>query len=265
MPKITGFFHGCFQNGYVILKATKDNDNELLTKIFNSKKQRENRSGSEILLNVTLDAPFQKRSIKENNLAWVLISIIFESMEGRKGTSEELHCLYSDLLEEYAMRRPSRLNPNILKPIDLKEADTVQAAYFIDGLFFHLTQVSDLTLDQQQDAVSQLRLWQQWRGEQPQDFTSIMTEEQWRQRAKYSEVSGLTQNLDLHHIITRGSHPEFANYPENWICLTREEHQEFHDIGEAKFIQKYPHIAGRIQKAHEKLNELTCNHFLNIT
>lgn len=252
MPKTTGWYHAIlYKDNTIMLRPSDSRDLPLLKKLFNSKKEREQRRKQEILVNVTLDIPYQKRSIKELNTAWKLIDVIFQSLNKRKGTEEELYSLYEDLLLEYAEKVPCVLFPDRLRPVRLSEANSVQAATFIDGLLFHISQITGLAQDLQSDVRSVIYEWETWRGQHSPDFTANMTEKQWRERATYSEASGIGGNdIDLHHIITKGASEKLRNNPENWMALNRREHQEFHDLGEAEFIKKYPHLEGRIKNAH---------------
>lgn len=257
MPKTTGWYHAVlYKDNTIMLRPSDSRDLPLLKKLFSSKKEREQRRKQEILVNVTLDIPYQKRSIKEINTAWKLIDVIFQSINKRKGTEEELYALYEDLLPEYAEKVPCVLFPDKLRSVRLSEANSVQAATFIDGLLFHLSQITGLNQDLQADVRAVIYEWETWRGQHSPDFTANMTEKQWRERATYSEASGIGGNdIDKHHMLTRGAHANMADDPENWIALNRCEHQEFHDIGEEAFLQKYPHLEGRFKRAHEKFTE----------
>lgn len=255
--KVTGYFHGIlFKDNSIILRPSDSRDLIPIRKVFKSKKDREERSGLEILLRCEIDAPLQKRSIKELNTAWKLISIIYESMEHRRGTDEELYSLYEDLLTEYAEKTPCTLYPNRLRPVRLSEANTVQAATFIDGLIYHLCMLCDLKQDLQADVRMVIYEFEEWRGKQKEDFTATMTESKWRERAVYSEASGIGTDIDLHHMMGKGAHEILRNDPENWIALNRVEHDEFHNEGEEKFLQKYPHLKGRFEHIHKKAASL---------
>ncbi|MBR4030507.1 MAG: hypothetical protein IKJ06_03830 [Clostridia bacterium] len=213
--KVTGYFHGIlFKDNSIILRPSDSRDLIPIRKVFKSKKDREERSGLEILLRCEIDAPLQKRSIKELNTAWKLISIIYESMEHRRGTDEELYSLYEDLLTEYAEKTPCTLYPNRLRPVRLSEANTVQAATFIDGLIYHLCMLCDLKQDLQADVRMVIYEFEEWRGKQKEDFTATMTESKWRERAVYSEASGIGTDIDLHHMMGKGAHEILRNDPE---------------------------------------------------
>ena len=253
--KVSGYYHGIlFKDNSIVLRPSDNRDLIPIRRLFRSKKEREERNGGEILLQCVIDAPFQKRTIKEINTAFKLIELIFQSDSrfNRKPTEEEKYSLYEELLPEYACKTPCLLYPDRLRPVRLSEANTVQAAVFIDGLIFHLCNYCNLKQDLQADVRTVIYEWEIWRGKQKEDFTAGMTESEWRKRAVYSEASGIGQDIELHHILTRGAHPELIKDPENWMALTKSEHKEFHDKGEEIFLQKYPHLSGRFEHIHKK-------------
>ena len=252
--KIAGYFHGKCSYGAITLWPTSDRDAALLEKLVSAKRAREQKTGEEALLQCSLELPSQKRTVKQNSTAFKIISLIFESQEGRKPTEGEKKSLYYDLLETHADKMPTRGGLR-LRPVHLSEANIEQAARFIDGLLFELCTCCDLPQDLQADARQIIYEWEVWRGQQKEDFTASMTEKEWRARAVYSEASGLGGDIELHHILPKGSHPQFANDPENWMALTHWEHREFHDLGRERFLQKYPHLAGRFAKIDAKAGE----------
>lgn len=250
--KVTGFFHGTLKNNYIILKATNEKDNSLIKKMFESKKNREYRRQQEILLKCDIDAQFQKKSFKQLATVWKLVTIIFESMENRLPTEDEKYDLYNALLEEYADKKPSVINKNRLVSVRISESNTENAARFIDGLLYHLATECDLKIDLQASVREILYEWEIWRGKQENDFNDNLTVEQWKKGAVYSEASGQGGSLDCHHIISRGAKPQFVDCAWNVLALTREEHSFFHAHGWGAFLNKYPHLRGRVEHAYKK-------------
>lgn len=240
----------------IVLRTTDSQDLQLIHKLFNSKKSREERSKKEILLKCEIDAQFQHRSYKQLASVWKLISVIFESMEHRKPTESERYDLYLDLLEEYADKTPSRIKKDRLRPVHISESNTVAAARFIDGLLYHLATECELNYNLQADVRTVLYEWEIWCGKQEKDFKDDMTVSEWRKRAFYSEASGRGGSVDCHHIVSRGAAPQFVNCAWNVIALTREEHEFFHAFGWNAFLEKYPHLRGRVERAFEKAGHL---------
>lgn len=252
--KVTAFFHGIFFKNQIILRATDNNDLLMIKKMFDSKKSREERSKQEILLKCEIDAQFQKRSFKQLATVWVLVTVIFESMEGRKPTESERYDLYLDLLEGYADKVPSKITGE-LRSVRISESNTMAAARFIDGLLYHLATYCELKTDLQADVRKVLYEWELWRGKQNEDINDYRTLDDLKERVKYSEASGKSP-VEYHHIVSRGAAPQFIDCAWNILALTHEEHMFFHKYGWNTFLDKYPHLRGRVEKAIEKAGKL---------
>lgn len=250
--KITAFFHGILYKNQIILRVNDEKDLQLVKKLFTSKSEREKTSKKKILLKCEIDAKFQHRSFKQLASVWKLITVIFESMEMRKPTEEERYNLYLDLLEEYADKTPSRFNKNVLRPVHISESNTMSASRFIDALLCHLATQCELNYDLQADVRKVLYEWEIWQGKQEQNYRDCDSVEKWRKSAVYSEASGLGGGVDCHHIVSRGAAPQFANCAWNVLALTREEHTFFHSKGWNVFLDKYPHLRGKVERAFNK-------------
>ena len=48
-----------------------------------------------------------------------------------------------------------------------------------------------------------------------------------------------SENAEIHHIYTRGSHPEYKDSKWNHMLLCRKHHTEIHRIGRTSFVKKY--------------------------
>jgi hypothetical protein len=241
---------------YAIMKATCPKDNELLLKVFSKKKEWEERNGREFFLTAVLDLPYQHRTFRQNAAVWKLVTVIFESMEGRLPDEEEKYNLYLDLLEVCADRVPNRLNGGT-RPIHISEADSFEGSRFIDALLNHLAASCDLSLNLQATVQEVLQEWEAWRGEQetdPADYTdseltAIISEDEWRKKHVYSEASGRGGTIHRAHIVSRGANAADVEKSWNWIALTPEEHEEQHRRGWDEFLRIYPHLKGRVERA----------------
>lgn len=98
--------------------------------------------------------------------------------------------------------------------------------------------------------------WEIWRGRQETDFKDNWTVSEWRKTAVYSEASGVSGDVDCHHIVSRGSAPQFADCAWNVLALTRAEHEFFHAYGWNAFLEKYPHLRGKVERAFDKAGHL---------
>jgi len=254
--KIISHFHGVYQNNFIVLKLVDENDRYIVEKLFRNKKEREGRTKQEVLLRCEINAPYQHRTFKQNNAVWILISIIFQSMEGRNGTHEELYELYCDLLEEYADKKPSRLNDR-LRPIHLSEMNTEQAGRFINSLLFHLATLCELSIDLQSSVRKFIYEWEEWKYKPENEFEEFSSIEEMREYVIFSEASGRTP-VHYHHIVSRGACPAAIDKAWNILALTPDEHNFFHQQCKNydEFLERYPHLRGKIETAQRKAAEL---------
>jgi hypothetical protein len=245
------------RNGdYAIIKATCKKDNDLLLTLFSKKKKWEERNRREFFLTALLDLPCQRRTFRQNAAVWKLVTVIFESMDGRLPGEEEKYNLYLDLLEVYADRVPNRLNDGT-RPVHISEADSLEGSRFIDALLQHLATECSLPYELQTTVQEVLQEWETWRGEKendPADYTDaeqniMLCESEWRVKHVYSEASGCGGIIQRAHIMSRGADAADIEKSWNWIALTPEEHQEQHRRGWDEFLRIYPHLKGRVERA----------------
>lgn len=224
-------------------------DVSLLKRFLEKQKKR---AGGEVY--VALDAPPPRRTFRQNAAVWKLVSVIFESMEGRKPCEDEKHNLYLDLLDEYAEKTVNRVNGKT-RPVHISESDVYNAALFIDGLIFHLCECCDLTAELQAEVRTVLHRWEKWRGLRPDDPLdylpdgTLINEAEWRKKHIYSEASGKVGDIQLAHIVSRGADPAAVNYSWNWLALLPEEHLEQHQNGWDEFLKSHPHLKGKVERA----------------
>lgn len=254
--KITSFFHGMLVGDKIVLKVNDEKDFFNVKKLFKSKTDRENRSQKEILLKCEIDAAFQKRSFKQLSAVWKLVEVIFESENHRKPLDDEKYKSYLDLLGLYADKIPNRYTKQ-LRDIHMSEANTVEAAHFIDGLLYHLSTMCNLTDDLQATVRSVLYEWEIWRGKQMHDINDDRTIEEMRKYVVYSEASGRTP-VHFHHIVSRGACPAAVDKAWNIMALTPDEHAFFHEQCKNwdEFLGVYPHLRGKVEKAQKKCASL---------
>lgn len=256
--KVTSFFHAAFYNDKIILKVNDPKDLPMIKKLFESKEQREKRSQKELLVKGTIDAAFQKRSFKQNNAVWKLVTVIFEAENGRRPSHEELYETYTDLIDIYADQRVNKRTGQ-LRRVHISEANTVEGADFIDGLLYHLATECSLKPDLQADVRDVLYEYETWKGKQK--IESLKTLDDVRKKIVWSEASGRRENLEIHHILSRGAFPQFTDKAWNLLVLTRDEHRFFHDHGWTEFLDKYPHLKDRVNQAYNRIGEETPDTF----
>ncbi|MCL2556894.1 MAG: hypothetical protein FWE09_00285 [Treponema sp.] len=238
------------------LRATCPKDADLLRRFFEKKDEWEKRNGREFAAQATLELPYQRRTFRQNSTVWKLVTAIFENMEGRLPDEEEKYGLYLDLLEAYADRTPNRISGGT-RPAHISESNSAEGSRLIDGLLSHLAQECGLSLDAQATAQEVLQEWAAWRGSleaDPCDYADakgeeLLTEAQWREARHYSEASGRGGGVALHHIVPRGRNKAAEGMAWNWLALTSEEHEELHGSGDERFLERYPHLRGRFERA----------------
>jgi len=249
--------HARLENGEILLKEVSSPGGELIARLFKKKREFEERNHHEYILHLILELRYQKRTFKQNNSVWLLVTAIFESMEGRLPDEEERYGLYLELLEVYADRIPSRFGGT--RPVHISEANSMEGARFIDGLIYHLAEFCELTYDAQVTVIGVLEEWHEWRGGleiDPVDYadlacTRLLTVTEWRDRRTISEASGRGGAVELAHIVSRGSDAADIGEAWNWVALTHDEHMEQHRIGWDKFLHIYPHLRGRVNRARK--------------
>jgi hypothetical protein len=251
-----------FKENCIALKAVDRKDEQLVLQLFSKKDEWEKRNGREFFLQAALTLKTQERTYKQNRTVWKLVTVIFESMEGRKPTEEEKHDLYLDLLEVYADKKPNRLGGG-LRPVHISEANSVEGARFVDGLLHHLSSVCELDYDAQSAVIDVLQEWAAWRGGlavDPCDFSDaecrcLLTEGRWRELHIYSEASGRGGDIERAHIVSRGADGADIEMAWNWLALTGEEHRLQHQRGWDYFLRVYPHLRGRVERARKLAGE----------
>ncbi|GHV89886.1 hypothetical protein AGMMS50268_03890 [Spirochaetia bacterium] len=255
--------HAILKGGYIVLKEVNKSGKELIERLFTKKVEWEERNKREFYLQIELDLRYQHRTFKQNSSVWVLVTAIFESMEDRLPDEEEKYSLYLDLLELYADKIPNRFGG--LRTVHISESNSIEGARFIDGLLHHLATVCDLSMDSQASVVDVMWEWEEWRGNMkidPMDYsdlacTQLLTEAEWREKHPVSEASGKGGRIELAHIVTRGADGKDIEMPWNWIALLHEEHIGMqHQKGWDEFLQIYPHLRGRVERARQMAGKL---------
>jgi hypothetical protein len=243
---------------YIILKATCKKDDDSVHLFFRTKKEWEQRNQKESFIQAVLEIPHQHRTFKQNAAVWKLVTVIFESMEGRLPDEDEKYALYLDLLDAYADKVPNRIKGG-LRPVHISESNSLEGSKFIDGLLYHLTTECSLSWDAQATVQEVLQEWEMWRGGLEKDHTDYADDEQtemlseleWRRKHVYSEASGRGGTIVRAHIVSRGSDAADIEKSWNWMALLPEEHEKQHRLGWEGFLQIYPHLKGRVDRARQ--------------
>lgn len=244
-----------FKNGCLLLPATIA-DKKVLDNFCNE--------ATSHIVTVTANYSKSNKTYNQCKTVFALTAILFECNYDRIPSSSENERLYRELLEEYAPKEPSLLNPEKESPIPLSRMNKREAAEFINSLITLIMENCDLT-DKQQVDVKQI--FEEFHANcgygdnNPIDYDkdgNMLSEKEWREKNNFSFASGLqNETLQLHHILSRGAFKEYENCSWNWIMLTDEEHNRiFHDHGWEYFLDRFPNCAMRVKTAFDKGHQI---------
>jgi len=250
--KVTAYCKTFFTDTGIVL-IPSEQEFPLIKKLYD---RLQRKGDKEYYIQATLSIPSEAKTYKQVNTLWALITIIFESQNGRKPTDEEKYSLYLDILDAYADRTVNKLT-GTSRPVHLSESNVTQAAKLIQACFDLIVDMCDLDLSLQADVRELFWEWQKWRGSLKSDpidyrdefMTEPITDEEWREIHKISDASGKGGIIEKAHIVSKGANIEAIDEPWNWLALTREEHMIQHTKGWEHFLSLYPHLKGRVDRA----------------
>lgn len=245
-----------FKNGCLLLPATPA-DRRILDQFCNE--------ATSHIVTVTANYSRSNKTYDQCKTVFALTAILFECNYDRVPSGSENERLYRELLEEYAPREESLLDPNKTTPIPLSRMNKREAAEFINALINLIMENCDLT-DKQQIDVKQI--FEEFQSNNsfgvnnPTDYHkdgTMLTEEEWRKKNNFSFASGVKGTdecpLHLHHILTR-HHAAAKDCSWNWVMLLPSEHDFYHQNGYEKFLEVYPNLAKRVKNAFDEAHAL---------
>ena len=247
-----------FNNGsYLLLPATPA-DRILLNQFC------ENTGNNYVT--VTVNRNKGTKSYDQVKTIFGLINIRFYIKNRRYPTDTEQAKEYSDLLWKYADRQPVE-NSEDTAPVPLSEMSKSQAASFINSIIAEIYEYGGdaLTDSIQVDLKQIFEEFQAANGYgvgNPVDYDkdgNLLSMDEWRIKNHFSFASGVvTEDLQLHHILSRGAHKAYEDKAWNWIMLTDYEHNRIIHAkgGWQKFLELFPHCAPRIKNAYDMAQEL---------
>ena len=245
-----------FQNGsYLLLPATPAEKNTL--DVFCG-------SVGSKYVTVTLNCARGNKTYDQVKTVFALVSLLFQSNYDRKPSKDDSQKMYESLLWDYADREPDLLHPDREVPVHLSRMSKSQASQFINSLFALVIENCDLDASQQADMKS---LFQDFKkntsvGEgNPCDYSSsgeLFDIDKWCEVNNVSMASGVNDGtLEVAHIVSKGSHPEYRNCVWNFLRLTHYEHIEIqHRKGWNEFLSVFPHLIPRVKNAFDKVGEI---------
>lgn len=194
--------------------------------------------------------------------AWALIDLIFQSLYFRKPTGIERKQMYYDLLKEFAPKRKSLFKQGEEEPLTFSEMSKQELSSFIQSLIALLADCCDLGVEEQMLVKDIFLEWQAYKSsldKDPDDYDEngeLLDMETWRNRHTVSFASGIGGDLDLAHIVSRGADVIHKDCCWNVMMLTHEEHMKQHQVGWNKFLELYPHLRGRVERARKIAGKL---------
>ena len=162
---------------------------------------------------------------------------------------------------------PNPLNAEEEIPIPLSQMSKSDAAIFISGIMADIYEyagdaMTDTTAVELSQIFEEFHAANGYGVGNPVDYDengNLLSEEEWRRKNHFSFASGVsTDDLQRHHILSRGSHKGFKDEAWNWIMLTDYEHNRIiHNRGGwQRFLEIYPHCARRVKNAYDTAKEL---------
>lgn len=217
------------------------------------------------IITVTAEIKRANKTYEQIKLAWALISICCEVINGHKpvGDEAEYMCqaLYEMYAEEYEWQNP--LTGEVEKEkITMSKMSKGQMCAFINQIINFLAQDCDLDTTQQIGVKEIFEQYMSFRSELKEDFVDMDAEgnyisiEEFRRINTISFASGMGGELDLAHIVSKGTAPQFRDCSWNVCMLTHEEHMLQHKVGWEKFLEIYPHLRGRVERARKMAHKL---------
>lgn len=216
---------------------------------------------------VTVNRNRGTKSYDQVKTVFALIDIRFRLQYHRAPTDTEQAMVYSYFLWKYADKVPNPLNPDEEIPVSLSEMSKSQAASFIGSIIADIYEYAGNSLTDTQ-MVELKEIFEEFQTANfqgignPVDYDkdgNLLSMDEWRTKNHFSFASGVvTEDLQLHHILSRGSHKAYEDKAWNWIMLTDYEHNRIIHAkgGWQKFLELFPHCAPRIKNAYDMAKEL---------
>lgn len=213
-------------------------------------------------LTVSLGLQRGNKTFDQVKTVWALISILYEVQYGVKPNKDQAEQMYASLIEDYAETEEDLRHPGNQIPITLSRMDVGQADRFIQAIIGEIFGYVDFDPEVQGNTmVAVQEIFQQFEHHKgiiekdPNDYNikgELLGVDEWVARHQYSMASGRTTELEIAHIIPKGSSPQYRNCVWNFLRLTHYEHIEIqHRHGWSELLKIYPHLTGRVKRAYE--------------
>lgn len=247
-------------NRFVIFPATKAD-------AFNLNLYCENAKGK--YSSISFKTGTGSKTYAQVKTAWAIITMLCIAKLGRKPTKNEKDQMYNELLDEFADKKVTHglLNDKEYEEnVTMSEMTVSQLARFIQSMIQLLHENTQNFMISADDLIELDQLFSEWNNYlsclnvDPTDLDEngeYLSLDEYRATHTVSYASGRTENLEMAHIVSRGSDPAFENCCWNVMMLTHEEHQEImHQKGWNSLIERFPHIRGRVKRAFDMAHHL---------
>ncbi len=252
------------------ITTNTENDYQAAKSFLNYIDGRNKRDNTDICPEVRFYQEAKERTYEQIKTVFKLLEAILITQLGRKPIKSEKDEAYKDLLEMYADRRPCLFDENKLVPVGLSNSDVYQGSRLIMGAIDILVNMCNthpdnnyfITTNVEADVRHYINEWYIWRGglkKDPVDYIDyekgkLITEREWEKRHPVCEACHLSGTdfdpLEKAHIVSVGS--SGIEEPWDWLRLHISHHRFLqHQKGWVEFLNKYPHLIGRVARAKE--------------
>lgn len=197
---------------------------------------------------------------------YALSSIIYETMFFERPTDSQNHSFVTDLVTMFGEKRASLVRPEEEVSIPVKEMNKYQISDLIYKMSNFLIQMCQLPPRLDIDVRELFTEWQDWRSSLKHDIADMdengnyLSLIEWKEKNNFSFASGKSsayEPLEVAHIVSRGADKEDIEEVWNLMMLTHYEHIEImHKKGWNAFLELFPHLRGRVERAREMAGKL---------
>lgn len=244
------------QNGYLFLPATPT-DKRIMNEFC--------LSCGTGYVNLTVQQVRASKSYQQVKTFWALNDIAYQLENGGvRPTVAQAQCMYMTFLQMFADKMPSPIKGQPDIPISLSRMSKSQATRFIQSIMnFCLERMGDSVdsaiITDAKELFEELMSYRSSRDIDPIDTDeegNWLSIDEWIARNPVSMANGESESVETHHMITKGSRPEFRYSVWNLVRLTHHQHIEMiHAKSEDEFLKIYPELKGRFERARRLASE----------
>jgi hypothetical protein len=210
---------------------------------------------------------YKKRTLDQNALYWALVTILGFEVFGEFHHEDEIH---EEILVIYSPRVKGMLTKTSV-PKRSKYLNTIEFSHLIEGVFKELAE-HGVSLDSGAKIIGYWREWYTWRGTVGGDplAGSYKNIEDYKERIPYCEAClthlGTTAPGSIAHIVSKGAGGVLEDWNVFHLCdtchtglnpevgmLDFDKTTSQHQHGWDAFLEKYPHLRWKYEKAYERL------------